>query len=563
MVIRGLFIVFDEITSKNREAIMKSQQSFFTLQQKITILVCSVVALALLVTNSMISSNIADNTRSQLAAKALDTARIVAREPIVRKVLSGNDNLADAVQSYASEIGEITDMEYVVVMDMNGIRKSHRNPEKVGKHFEGGDEARVFTGQEYVSSAIGTLGPSMRAFTPVYSLDGKQVGAVSVGILQDTVKRTVGESRTIIYLNVLLGFLVGIIGAILLARNIKKTLFGLEPFAIAKVLEERSAMLDSVREGVLAIDCQGKITMVNNEAMRLLRFAGVTGKVLGQDVQECVPNSKLNEVLSSGKPRLDQEQELNGIILLTNRVPVVVNGKVVGALSTFRDKTEVRQLAEQLTGVRSYAEALRAQTHEFMNKLHVILGMVRMECYDQLAAYVSGLARTQQAEVNLVGSFIKEPVLAGFMLGKLSRAREAGVEMTLLSHSYVPEAENSSLVGELVTVLGNVIDNALEAVAEAADKCIEVELVYSDGWLSMQVADNGDGMDEEIKSQIFTKGYSTKGSNRGFGLYLVARSVENLGGSMEVISAKGQGTQFNIELPYAARSEKNDTGFDS
>jgi CitB family two-component system sensor histidine kinase MalK len=374
--------------------------------------------------------------------------------------------------------------------------------------------------------------------------------------LQNTVQQAVGESRTIIYLNVGLGFLVGIIGAILLARNIKKTLFGLEPFAIAKVLEEQSAMLHSVREGILAIDRRGKITMANNEAMRLLNLAGLNDDVIGQDVQDCVPNSRLTEVLELGKAKFDQEHDLNGIILLTNRVPVIVDGEIVGALATFRDKTEVRQLAEQLTGVRNYAEALRAQTHEFMNKLHVILGMVRMECYDQLASYVSGLARTQQAEVNQVGSFIKEPVLAGFMLGKLSRAREAGVEMTLLPHSYVPQAENSSLVGELVTILGNVIDNALDALQVAEDKCIEVELVYNQGRLLIQVADSGNGMDEETKRQIFIKGYSTKGSNRGFGLYLVARSVEALSGSIEVISAKGQGTQINIELPYAARSEE-------
>ncbi|MCE5287191.1 MAG: DcuS/MalK family sensor histidine kinase [Pelosinus sp.] len=534
---------------------MKRQQPFLNLQQKIILLVCGVVVLALLVTNFMISSSIAENTRSVLAAKAMDTARIVARDPVVIRGLSG-ERPADAVQNYANEIREITDMEFVVVMDMNGIRKSHPNPEKVGKHFAGGDESRVFEGQEYVSSAIGTLGPSVRAFTPVYAADGRQIGAISVGILENTVRQAVGESRMIIYLNVGLGFLVGIIGAILLVRNIKKTLLGLEPFAIAKVFEERSAMLDSVREGILAIDCSGRITMANNEAMRLLHLAGVNGRIVGQKAQECVPNSRLSEVLQSGKAKFDQEQDLNGIIVLTNRVPVVVNGEIVGALATFRDKTEVRQIAEQLTGVRNYAEALRAQTHEFMNKLHVILGLVRMESYDQLISYVSGLARAQQAEVNLVGSFIKDPVLAGFMLGKLSRAREAGVEMTLLPHSFVPEAENSSLVGELVTVLGNILDNALDAVQEAQDKCIEVELVYHEGRLSIQVADSGNGMDEETKTQIFTKGYSNKGANRGFGLYLVARSVETLNGSMEVISAKGQGTQFNVELPYAARSER-------
>lgn len=535
---------------------MRRQQPILSLQQKIILLVCGVVALALLVTNSMISSSISDNTRSVLAAKALDTARIVAREPLVISGLSGEKSLGAAVQKYADEIQEITDMEFVVVMDMNGIRKSHPDPGKIGKPFAGGDESQVLKGKEYVSSAIGTLGPSVRAFTPIFSSDGRQVGAVSVGILQNTVRQAVGESRKIIYLNVGLGFLVGIVGAVLLARNIKKTLFGLEPFAIAQVLEERSAMLNSVREGILAIDRCGKITMANGEAKRLLNLAGIDGNIIGENIQACIPGSRLNEILDTGKTEFDQEQDLNGMELLTNRVPMVIDGEIVGALATFRDKTEVRHMAEQLTGVRNYAEALRAQTHEFMNKLHVILGMVRMECYDQLRGYVSGLARAQQAEVNLVGSHIKDPVLAGFMLGKLSRARETGVEMVLLPHSFVPEAQNDSIVGELVTILGNLIDNAFDAVCDARDKCIEVELVYNQDMLSIQVADSGIGMDEITKNRIFEKGYSTKGGNRGFGLYLVGRSVESLAGHMEVISALGQGTQFIIELPYL-RKEKN------
>lgn len=533
---------------------MQFDKPYIGLQTKITLLVCGVVALALLVTNIFISANVASNTQKSLAEKALDVARITAHSPLVRDALAGKREQAD-IQSYAEEIRGVTQVEFIVVMDMQGIRKSHPDSSKLGLRFVGGDETGVLEGKEYTSLGEGTLGLSLRAFTPVFGEDGRQVGAVSVGILLNNVQQAVEKSRSVIYWAVVFGLLIGIAGAVILARNIKKTLFGLEPRAIARLVEERSAMLLSVREGIIAVDKEARITLVNAAAGRLLEQAGVTGDPIGKNVEAFIPNTRLSDVLRTGKAELDQEQDLKGITLLTNRVPMCVGGEIIGAVATFRDKTEIHQLAEQLTGVRNYAEALRAQAHEFMNKLHVILGMVRLESYEQLAGYIKGIAHQYQEEIGSVIRRIKDPVLAGFLLGKLSHAREAGVEMVITAESFVPESSEAEVSGELVTIVGNLINNALEAVQHSTVKKIEVECLYRENKLYIKVSDTGPGFSSAQTERLFSKGFSTKAENRGLGLFLVQRSLERVNGTIEVISELGQGTCFTVSLPYLSKGD--------
>lgn len=532
---------------------MRAEKPFFNLQTKITILVCSVVGLALLVVNILITSSVAGVVEAGVGENAADIARTMARSEVVVRGLIGQRAETD-IQDFAGKVRKATNVEYIVVMDMNGIRKSHPNADIIGRRFVGGDEGPVlFDSREYTSTARGTLGVSLRAFAPVFAPDGKQVGAVAVGVLLDSVQQMIAQSQMIIYFATGIGLLVGVIGALALARNVKKIMFGLEPSAIAELLEERSAMLQSVREGVLAIDRDARITMVNGEAVRIFNLAGIEADLIGKLVDEHIANSRLKEVLETGRVELDQDQDINGVAVLTNRMPIKVNEQVAGAIATFRDKSEMRHLAEQLTGIRNYAEALRAQAHEFMNKLHVILGMVRMECYDEINGYITGIAKQYQEEVGFVDHRIKDPVLVGFLLGKLSRAREIGVDLVLADESCLPRSAASAIIHELITIVGNLIDNAMEAVERSPEKRIDVWFDYVDGVLSLKVTDTGTGIPAEAVEKVFVKGYSTKADNRGMGLFLVQRSVDKLRGKIELFSELGKGTQFRVYLPYQVR----------
>ena len=518
------------------------------LQAKIVGLVFCVVAAVIMVTMLLISRSINTDIKNSIGSQAMSAARMVAKDSVVREGLTGKRDPKD-IQVYAQDMLEAAQVRFIVVIDMAGIRYSHPNPELVGQRLTGGDEGDALSGYEYISEAEGTLGYSLRAFTPVYDEEGRQVGSVLVGILLTHVQESVREALKVLVVASALGLVIGITAAWLLARNIKEILFGLEPWAIAKLLEERNVMLQSVREGVIAVDADGRITVINSEARRLLRRAGWTGDPIGREVESCMPGSGLQVVMEAGKADLDREQEVYGIPIVASRVPLWVEGRVVGAVATFRDKTELKRLAEELTGVQAYVDALRSRGHEFMNQLHVILGLVQMRHYEQLRAYISRIASDSQEEVSYVDRRIRDSVLAGFVLSKLSLARERDIEMCLHEDTEVDVCFDEDTAHELVTILGNLIENALDAVKHSARKEVMLALSTDASGLYMEIEDSGPGIPKEIQETLFVQGVSTKAADRGFGLALVQRSLARLEGTIQFSPASQGGTVFSVFIP--------------
>nr|WP_275580244.1 DcuS/MalK family sensor histidine kinase [Bacillus mesophilus] len=529
------------------------------MQTRIVMLILGVFVLSFFVTDFLISKRIASNIELNKIDKISYVGRMMSNSALVIEALEGKRD-HNEIQTFTNKITKATDVDFIVVMDMNRIRKSHPDQTKVGKLFVGGDELNVFKGKEYVSTAKGTLGVSLRAFSPIYGTDGSQIGAVAVGILLANVNQEISYNRMIIFTGIGVGGLVGLMGALILARRIKRILFGLEPLEISQLLEERNAMLQSTREGFLAVDQYNRITVVNPEAIRLFQQAGIDEEPIGKDAEELLPGSRLRMVLKTGNAEFDQEQNISGSTWLVNRTPVILNNKVVGAISTFRDKTEVKKLAEQLTGVQMYVEALRAQTHEFMNKLHVILGMVNMGFYDELTGYVSHITKSHQEEIGFIVKLVQDPALAGFLLGKLSFAREMDAELHLSGDCIVPEPKDSRLTHELITIIGNLIDNSIHAVQDSNEKILNIEFQYEDNEdvLTIIVRDTGIGIPTNHLETIFMNGFSTKGNDRGTGLFLVRRSVERLKGSLIVDSELNKGTTFTISLPYEGKDLDDD-----
>ncbi|WP_309091335.1 DcuS/MalK family sensor histidine kinase [Domibacillus sp.] len=515
------------------------------LQTVIIAFVCAVVAFSLLVTDILVTKTVTDSVEAGQAEKAQNASRMVAHTPLVAQALTGARREED-IQAFASDIRRETGVQFVVVMDMNGVRKSHPDPDKIGQPFTGGDEEHVLAGEEYVSTAEGTLGPSVRSFTPVFDPAGKQVGAVAVGISLESVQNAVASSRNNILAGTAAGILAGVLGAVLLARYIKKVLLGLEPFAIARLVEERDAILQSVHEGIIAVDRDSTITLMNRAAMSLFR----EGKT------ESIPLHSLQRVMETEQQEIDREQRINGVELLVNSVPIHVGGMLAGAVATYRDKTEVKLLAEQLTGVRLYADALRAQTHEFMNKLHVILGMVQMKSYEELALFIQETVDFKSNEIQMLTEKIKDPVLAGFLVGKLSYARESGASLHLKSDFPIPQPEDPALTHDLITVVGNLIDNAIDAVQKSRKKIIHVAFSYGDDILTVEVADSGTGIEEEKQHLLFEKGFSTKGTGRGIGLSLVQDILAQRDGEFDLLSELGKGTKLTVYIPFQEKGEK-------
>lgn len=522
-------------------------------------MVSAVVLLVLLVLYFIFRNQIIPQTRHALEDKAYAIARTIALIPLVSDGLSSGSS--KEIQAYTSKITRRNDIMFVVVIDMNSIRYSHPDAALIGKPFAGGGQQAALRGEESISEGEGMLGRSLRAFVPVYAGQGHQVGVIVVGLSMERVQKLVRQNEWTLIAILLSGALLGAGGAFILGLKIKRMIFGMEPADITQLLQERSAMLQSIREGIIAVDEKGIITMVNVEAERLLFRAGIAGNGMTRKISGYWPELRLEQVLISGEAWQDQELELNGITLLVSRVPIRVNGETAGAIATFRDKTELVVLAERLSGIAVYADALRAGAHEFMNKLHVIMGMTHMGLYDELQQYISGTVGNYQNEIGSIARQIKDPVMAGFLLGKLSRARETGTELVLAGDSYLPEAADPQTIHELITIAGNLLDNAMDALEGQAARKIKLAIYYEQGTLRCTVQDNGPGIPERLQQQMYGQGFSTKGEGRGFGLYLVRKSVEKLEGRLTVIShgveeTEGTGTAFTVEVPYAVKDEE-------
>lgn len=528
----------------------------YGLRTRVAVMVSAVVMLVLLMLYVIFRNQIIPQTRHALEEKANAVARTVALMPVVAEGLS--QGRSREIQAYTSQITGSNDILFVVVIDMDGIRYSHPDPSLIGKPFAGGGQEAALRGEESVSEGEGMLGKSVRSFVPVYNDRGNQVGAVVVGVSLERVHRLVRRNDWTIIAILLSGALLGAGGAVVLARKIKNMMLGFEPTDITRLLEERSAMLQSVREGIIAVDHEARITMINVEAERLLGTAGITGGVMSRHIGEYWPELHLEQVLATGEAKRDQLLELNGITVLSSSVPIIVDGEIAGAIATFRDKTELAVLAERLSGISVYADALRAGAHEFMNKLHVIMGMVHMGLYDDLRQYISGTVSNYQQEIGQITSRIKDPVMAGFLLGKLSRARETGIQLLLAEDSYLPESADTGDMHELITIVGNLLDNAMDALEEQCMREIELAFDYDEDCkqLICSVWDSGPGIPEALRERVFTQGFSTKGEHRGIGLYLVKTSVEKLHGRIWLRDDGRPGTAFDVEVPYAVKDEE-------
>ncbi|MGU3521848.1 sensor histidine kinase [Enterobacteriaceae bacterium C23F] len=512
----------------------------------VTLMVCSVVGAVLLLTCALWLGQIGNATRDGVKETALAVARTLADSPEVKRgLLQSPQN--NSIMPLAQAVKERNDLLFAVVTDMRGIRYSHPDKAIIGQPFIGEDLRPALSGKENVSINHGVLAEALRVFTPVYDDHHKQIGVVVIGISLSKVDEQISRSRWSVIWSALFSVIIASIGIYGLVWVLKRELLGLEPSELSSLFQQRQAMLQSLKEGVMAVDAQGRVTVINHAARQILLSSSSIAQ--GEPGQAQLLNN-LTEVLARGEAIQDRELGCNGRLLLSNTVPVRSQGRVIGAISTFRDKTEVSQLMQRLDGMVNYVDALRTTSHEFMNKLHVILGLLSMKSYDKLEEYVLLTAQTYQTDIGAIQHRVKSPVVAGFLLGKINRAKERGFSLQLADESLVPDNPNEKQVTVLVTVLGNLIENALDAMSQQEEGEVSLLMHYQKGWLTIEVSDDGPGIAQAHLNAIFAKGFSTKGENRGVGLFLASQQLDELGGTITVESEPGVFTQFFVSLPW-------------
>lgn len=484
----------------------------------------------------------------QLEDKLMNIAVYASEDYMVKDALSGYDITTDRVlNEHIERIRRETNVDFIVVFDMDSIRLTHPVAENIGKKFIGGDERRALTESEkYISKAKGTLGISIRAFVPIYNDDGGQIGAVSVGTtLEEIDKETFKKTQQFIPF-IVIGLFMGVYCAFILASNIKYEIMGLEPKEITLLFKEKEAILENVKEGIITLNSKGNLIQYNKEAARIL---GLTDKDMKASADEFMKINNINSILNNVHSVEDFEVKIRPGVTIICKDNILKNEKkqIIGRVINFRDLTEVKILAEELTGIRKMAWSLRAQNHEFMNKLHTICGLIQLEEYDEALKYISKTANSGNNVTGIITGKIKNINIAALLLAKYYKAEELRIGMEIDKYSGLNRVDDYISEDDLVSVLGNLIENSFEAVNVDGTGKVYLKIAEDNENLVLEVQDNGPGIPDDIKEKIYEQNFSTKSGQRGYGLNIVKNIIENVNGKITLSSVAG--TLWHIEIP--------------
>lgn len=528
---------------------MKTERA--SLQSRIFSFGAAFVSLVAIIIGVSFYFIVSDAIERQIGERALNIAKTTANRPDIIKGFDAVDP-PEALQPIATSIEESTGAEYVVIGNKDGIRYAHPVKERIGQKMVGDDNEQALKyGHSYISEATGTLGTAVRGKAAVFDDNGEIIGVISVGFLKDDMTTIFFQYVDNISYIVVIAIVLGILGSSILARNIKKELFNLEPAEIANLFTERNALIESVREGIIMVDAKGVITMANLAAYEILSLPTNT-KLVGRNIWDVIPNTYLPKVLESGEEHLDRPMEIRGQKTIVNRIPIRVGDKIIGAVSSFRSQSDIDRLAEELSQVKQYTEALRAQTHEYNNFLYTISGLIQLNSYDEAINLIHLETAEHQSLIQFMTKRLQDPFLGGIVIGFLNRAKELKVRFILDEDSYLEKLPKHLQKHLLVSIIGNLVTNAFEAVEKLPEEMRNVRILIVDNGeeILIEVEDSGTGVPEEVLEVVWKEKVSTKSEkNRGFGLVKVKGNVNDLGGSIALEKGDLGGALFIVSIP--------------
>jgi len=500
----------------------------------------AVVAVVVLAAGSAAYLQARERSREAADGRVLAVARSVAASPQVRSALASPDPSA-VLQPYAERVRRDTGTDFVVVMGTDRTRYSHPTPGLIGKQFIGHIDDAV-AGGVVLETYAGTLGPSERAVVPVRADGGPVLGLVAVGVSRDALARDLATQVPALLGAAVAALLMAAGGALLVSRRLRRQTHGLGPDELARMYRFYDAVLHAVREGLVLLDPQGRLILANDEALRLLDLPSAW---IGRQLDELGLPSPMTDALIGGREADDAIHLTWNRVLVVNQAPARWEGRELGTVLTVRDHTDLQALTGELDSARGLAEALRSQAHEAANRLHSVISLIELGRTDQALTFATAELTLAQRLTDLIVGAVDEPVLAAMLLGKAAEANERGVALEVDPASSVPESVIPAR--DLVTVVGNLLDNAIDAAAGAPgprrvgfSSWVEEPPSHSDiaRTLVLQVSDSGPGLDHASAARAFTRGWSTKSDNRlighGLGLALVGQVTHRNGGTVEV-----------------------------
>lgn len=496
-------------------------------------------------------SIITNAIKEQIGQRALSIAVTTANRPDIITGFNAEDP-HQVLQPIAEAIRKQTGAEYVVIGNHEGIRYAHPVLDRIGKKMVGDDnDGALIYGKSYISEAVGSLGHALRGKSAIKNEDGEIIGVVSVGFMMEDITDLFLEYVDNIAYTVLAAIGIGIAGSALLARNIKKMMFGLEPHEIASLYTERNTLIETVREGIVMTDSEGIIKMVNKSALETLSYPD-NQSVIGKHVSEVLPHSLLPEAIKYGERILDQPMQIQKNKIIADHSPMISDGKIIGGVSSFRLRSEIDQLSKELSQVKRYTEALRAQTHEYKNFLYTISGLIQLRSLDEALQLIHKESEHHQSLIQFIKNRLQDPYMGGLIIGLYNRAKELKVQMILDEDSSLNKLPKEIEKSYFVSILGNLVNNAFEAVENLPEEEKKVRILILDNGdeILMEVEDSGPGINPNVLPYLFKERISTKGQHgRGYGLMKIKQIINELGGQIYLEKGDLGGALFIISIP--------------
>ena len=515
------------------------------------------LALFLGISGTMINIHFEMQKRDQ---NLQNVAEAIAHSPILdmEKVSGEEESYKDILMGYLDSLKDtLDDIDVISVVSCDNIRLYHSTHELIGTIYDGTiPEFKENNREFYTAYDSGPSGTQRRAYSAIYDSEGNYIGFVMAIMLMENIKAETFQTLTFYALITLAAVLIELILSAELSNSIKKSLHGYEPDVFSAMYQVRDNILESLDEGIIAIDKTGSVQFVNNAAVSMLGGGQNTGvkNIVGAPLGNICDGTLFDHTLKSGEKEFNiREPRLGRSDILIDRIPIKDDNGTVGAVGILHDRAEYTKLMEDLTGTRYLVDAMRANNHDFTNKLHVILGLIQMGMYDKATSYIENITIVQRTTISKIMSAVSEPAVAALLIGKAARASELNIKFVLREGCNYSKSDYPLPDSMLVTVIGNLIDNAFDAMNDnkaVFDKPKELMFgIYSKpGALLITTDDTGVGIDPADIDRIFENGFSTKGTSRGTGLYQVKTMVDELGGTITTESQKGVGTSFTVSF---------------
>lgn len=491
----------------------------------------------------------------EMSARAKIQAEEIALMPNLRQQVSRHD--PQAIQAFMQQIAAHSDASFIVIGDRQGMHLFHSvHPEWVGTRLVGGDNQAVLEGKSITTIRKGGLGVSLRSKTPIVDDAGRVIGIVSVGYLTSYLDSITLSKVINIFIAAVLLLTALFIFSWYFTRSIKKQIFSLEPREIGLLVRQQKAMMESIFEGVIVIDRQRRIEVINHAARSLLGLSQPARQLRGQSIDSVISPQPF--FASGDMLERDTHDELcrfNQLTVLASRVRIMLENTLQGWVITFRDRNEINALTAQLSQVKRYVDNLRIMRHEQLNRMTTLSGLLHMGHCDEAIRYIQAQSEHAQELLDFISSHFHSPTLCGLLLGKATRAREKGVALSFDPACRIDRPLPSLMESELISIIGNLLDNAIEATqrAELPHEPVEVLIQLNARELIIEVADRGVGIRPDIRQRIFERGITTKTrGDHGIGLYLIEHYVTQAGGTIEVADNAPRGTIFTLFIPADA-----------